>query len=144
MTAWRPGWSRALGAAVLLELFASLGPAAALWLTHESERQALSRQRLSLLQAQQEARALQQKTIPSPAEALRLIQAIGRQRFNAVPVSLPNGTVQFQLRGLPAEQLALGWQEIRANTSASVTQADLTAEGQVWSGTLVFTLASRP
>ena len=144
MTAWRLGWSRALGAAVLLALIASLGPAAALWLTHESERDALSRQRLSLLQAQQEARALQQKTIPSPSEALRLIQAIGRQRFNAVPVSLPNGTVQFQLRALPAEQLALGWQEIRANTSASVTQADLTAEGQVWSGTLVLTLASRP
>mgnify|MGYP003350358714 FL=1 len=144
MTAWRPGWSRALGAAVLLALIASLWPAGALWLTHEAQREALSSQRLSLLQAQQEARALQQKTIPSPAEALRLIQAIGRQRFNAVPVSLPNGAVQLQLRALPAEQLALGWNEIRANTSASLTRADLTAEGQVWSGTLVFTLASRP
>ena len=70
MTAWRPGWSRALGAAVLLALVASLGPAAALWLTHESERDALSRQRLSLLHAQQEARALQQKTIPSSAEEI--------------------------------------------------------------------------
>jgi hypothetical protein len=128
----------------LLALIASLWPAGALWLTHEAQREVLSRQRLSLLQAQQEARALQQKTIPSPAEALRLIQAIGRQRFNAVPVSLPNGAVQLQLRALPAEQLALGWNEIRANTSASLTRADLTAEGHAWSGTLVFTLASRP
>ena len=68
MTAWRPGWSRALGAAALLALIASLWPAGALWLTHEAQREALSGQRLSLLQAQQEARALQQKTIPSPAE----------------------------------------------------------------------------
>jgi hypothetical protein len=134
----------ALGLALVLALMGLLWPAGQLWLTHEAQRDRLAQQRLRLLQAQQEVRALEQKSIPEPTQAARQLQAISQQRFSAAAVSLSNETWQVSLRSVSAEQLALGWDEIRTQTSASLIQADLTAQAQGWSGTLVFKLARKP
>jgi type II secretory pathway component PulM len=93
---------------------------------------------------QQEVEALRKKPIPSPLEAQSLIHALSKQHFGSTPIGLPGQGLQVQLNGVNAERLALGWQEIRAQTSASVVRVDLTASGPLWSGTLVFKLAQKP
>ena len=135
---------RALALVILLALLWLIGPAWQLWRTHESQWNLLSQVRLRMLQSQQEVQALRQKSVPTAAEATAQIQAIGRQRFGATAVILPGASLQMTLRSVAPEQLASGWNEIRSQTSASLVQADLTEQGQGWSGTLVFKLAQKP
>ena len=135
---------RALAGVILLALLWLIGPAWALWSSHETQWQRLSQLRLSMLQSQQEVQALRQKSVPTAAEATAQIQALSRQHFGTTAVILPGATLQMTLRLVSPEQLATGWNEIRTQTSASLVQADLANPGPGWSGTLVFKLAQKP
>ena len=80
---------RALAGVILLALLWLIGPAWALWSSHETQWQRLSQLRLSMLQSQQEVQALRQKSVPTAAEATAQIQAISRQHFGTTAVILP-------------------------------------------------------
>ena len=128
----------------ILVLLWGLVPAWQLWRSYGSLMDQLSRQRLEMLQQQQEAQSLKQKPLALPPELTQQIGAISKQRFGAVPTALPGAALQIQLNAVRPEQLALGWQEIRSQQLASLTQADLTQGPQGWSGTLVFKLPQKP
>ncbi|MDI9331622.1 MAG: hypothetical protein QM527_10000 [Alphaproteobacteria bacterium] len=138
---WLPGL---LGAVATLALLWGLWPAWLLWQDQDSRWQALTRQRMAMQAAQQEAQALQQKSVPSVSEAQAQIQSISRRHLGASATPLPDGGMQIQINGVAPQALALGWDEIRQLTSASVQRTDLAQNAQGWSGTLVFKLAQKP
>jgi type II secretory pathway component PulM len=127
-----------------LALLWALWPAWTLWRSHEEQLQQLSRLRQHMQLAQQEAQALQKKTLPGTMEAQSQIQSITKQRFGATAVSMADSSYQVRLNGVQAQVLAQGWSEIRSQTSAQVTQADLRWGPQGWSGTMTFKLAQKP
>lgn len=147
MTLSHLSWRWLLAALALLALLAlpwALWPAWQLRQAHPGTLIKLTQQRQAMQLQQQEAQALLKKPVPNPVEAQTLIQSLSKQHFGSTPVSVPGQGLQIQLRQVDAAQLALGWQEIRLQTSASVVSADLTAQGKLWSGTLVFKLAQKP
>jgi hypothetical protein len=137
-------WRRGLLGLALLVLPWSLWPAWQAWLAHPEALQQLARQRQAMQLSQQEVQALRLRSVPGAVEAQALIQSLSKQHFGSAPVSVPGPGLQIQLNQVDATQLALGWQEIRAQTSASLVSADLSAKGNRWSGTLVFKLAQKP
>ncbi len=140
-----PRWlALALIALALAAASWALGPAWQQWRAHPQPLHKLAPQRQAMQLQQQEVEALRKKPIPSPFEAQTLIHALSKQHFGSTPIGLPGQGLQVQLNGVNAERLALGWQEIRAQTSARVVRVDLTASGPLWSGTLVFKLAQKP
>ncbi len=134
----------ALGLLGVLLLWTGLEPAWHLWRTHEAQLNELAQQRQAMQRAQEELQALQQKTLPSTAEAQNRIQAIAQQQLKTVAQGSPGAGIRLTLNGVAPQQLAQAWADIRSQTSASVVQADLVQGPQGWSGTLVFKLAQRP
>jgi hypothetical protein len=135
---------RALALLGLLALWWGISPAWTLWRTHAMQFDQLARQRIAMQSDQQEAQALQKKTVLPQADALSQIKATSGRLLGAVPQTLAGNTVQIQIKAVSADQLALAWGDIRKLTSAMVVKADLNANGQGWSGTLVFKLAQQP
>ncbi len=133
-----------LSAVPLVASLWALWPAWQAWQAHPPTLQTLAQQRQALQFQLQEAEALRQKPIPSSVEAQNLIQSISKKHLGSTPLVLPGQGLQIQINGVSADRLALGWQEIRSLTSASVVRADLTAQADLWSGTLVFKLAQKP
>ena len=138
--AWRLG----LGFTALLLLMAGLTPAWHLWQTHEAQWLELAQQRQAMLADQEAMQAMQNKALPSPVEAQALISTISQQRLSAAVRPMTGLNVSVTLNDVGAQQLAQAWSDIRKQTSASVTQADLVLGPQGWSGTLTFKLAQRP
>ncbi len=139
--------SHGIGAVAVLALLAmlwGLWPAWQLWQAHPQTLQKLGQQRQVMQGLQQEVEVLLKKPVPAPAEAQTLIQSISKRHFGSTPIGVPGQGLQIQISGVSAQQLALGWQEIRSQTSASVVSADLTANGSQWTGTLVLKLAQKP
>lgn len=131
-------------ALTLAALLWVLWPAWQRWQAHPQALRQLAQQRQSMLLGQQEVETLLKKPVPSPVEAQALIQAISKQHLGSTPIALPGQGLQIRFSQVGAQPLALAWQEIRTQTSASVTHADLTAQGALWSGTLVLQLAQKP
>ena len=144
MTTPRLSWRWLVTLLVVLALPWALWPAWQMWLAQPGALLKLSQQRQIMQLLQQESQTLLNKPVPNPVEAQTLIQSLSKQHFGSTPVSVPGQGLQIQLRQVDAAQLALGWQDIRDQTSASVVSADLTAQGKLWSGTLVFKLAQKP
>lgn len=122
----------------------ALWPAWQRWLAHPQALNQLAQQRQAMQWGQQEVQSLLNKPVPSPLEAQTLIQAISKQHLGSVPIAVPGQGLQIRFSDVAAQPLALAWQEIRTQTSASVVSADLSANGALWSGTLVFKLAQKP
>jgi type II secretory pathway component PulM len=137
-------WHWLLVTLAVLALPWTLWPAWQMWQAHPDGLQQLARQRQSMQWQQQEVQALLKKPVPTQAQAQALIQSLSQQHFGSTAMIVPGPGLQVQLRQVDAAQLALGWQDIRTQTSASVISADLTAQGSQWSGTLVFKLAQKP
>jgi type II secretory pathway component PulM len=144
MTTPRLSWRWLVVVLAVLTLPWALWPAWQMWQAHPGALLQLSQQRQSMQLLQQESQTLRNKSVPNPVEAQALIQSLSKQHFGHTAVSVPGQGLQIQLRQVDAAQLALGWQDIRDQTSASVVSADLTAQGKLWSGTLVFQLAQKP
>lgn len=140
-----PTWVwRALVLVAVLALMWGISPAWTLWRTHEVQFEQLAHQRIAMQALQKEAQILQKKAVLPLAEALSQIKSIGAKWPGATTQALNGTTVQIQIKSVPADQLALAWNDIRKMTSASVVKADLEANGFNWSGTLVFQLAQQP
>lgn len=135
---------RALALLALWALLWGISPAWTLWRTHTLQFDQLARQRMAMQNAQQEAQALHKQTVPPATDALTQIKTISSRLLGAVPQTLADQTVQVQIKAVPADRLALAWSDIRKQTLASVIKADLQANEQGWSGTLLFKLAQQP
>ena len=144
MTTPRLPWRWLLALLAVLAMPWALWPAWQMWLAHPDALLKLSQQKQTMQLLQQESQTLRNKPVPNPVEAQTLIQSLSKQHFGSTPVSVQGQALQIQLRQVDAAQLALGWQDIREQTSASVVSSDLTAQGKRWSGTLVFQLAQKP
>ena len=135
---------RALALLGLWALLWGISPAWTMWRNHVQQFEQLARQRMAMQSHQQEAQALQKKTVLPPADALSQIKAISTRLLAAVPQTLAGNTVQIQIKAVSADQLARAWSDIRKLTSAMVVKADLHDTEQGWSGTLVFKLSEAP
>jgi hypothetical protein len=135
---------RALACLALLALCWGIGPAWTLWRTHAVQFDQLARQRITMQSEQLEAQTLQKKSVMPQTDALTNIKAISSRLLGATPQTLAGNTVQIQIKAVSADRLAQAWGDIRHLTSAMVVKADLNANEQGWSGTLVFKLAQQP
>jgi nitrogen fixation-related uncharacterized protein len=136
------GWATALLA--LCALWWGISPAWNVWRLHSQQFDQLERQRIAMQTDREEALALQKKTVLPPADALSHIKAISTRMLGATPQTLTGNLVQVQIKAVSADQLAQAWTDIRKLTSAMVVKAELNANGQAWTGTLVFKLAEAP
>ncbi len=77
-------------------------------------------------------------------EAQSQIVALAQQHLSTTPKSNPDQSLSLTLQNVAPAKLSQLWTDIRQQTSASVTRADLTLGPQGWTGTLVLQLAKLP
>ncbi len=135
-------WALALLAAGLW--LAGAIPAWRLWQSHEAQLQSLAQQRQSMQTARQQVLTLQAKAPMAALEAQSQIVALAQQHLSTTPKSNPDQSLSLTLQNVAPAKLSQLWTDIRQQTSASVTRADLTLGPQGWTGTLVLQLAKLP
>jgi general secretion pathway protein M len=147
-TAMAPREQRGVRLAVLLVAIALvwsvlLAPALRVLQKAPAQHQALDAERERMLQMQLRARALQNQTAVSAAEALKALQASATQLGNGATVRVLGDQATLTLSQIGAQELALWLSQPGAALQVQPTEVHVQRDAgdkPVWSGTLTFTL----